>query len=431
MIHTMTIFHELSEGAAKRILSLMGHDPAKLEGCGPWTEPHPASGIDEVSVSKQQRGTRYHGILLNAYYIFIRLEPLTLTTGEKHIRLFRCSPENVKKLQDAFRSFMVTYLDLDGTPSSLNDLAEFSTWDAQRVDYTRDIRMRNHDEVLAMMNIFKMSALTNGRRNAINDLSTYDDHFYDTTFKVGNDTWEIEGYDKQAQVEQKKDLYAENDAEDIYHELVGEAQSMLRLEYRRKTSGTKKDSTHFEDRNIMPFLSEELATEWLMDAYGSIVGFEPFYVLYYQLQLKIAGAFPMSDREAKHETARKNRYDKQKKAADKAGRKIPHYGKQLFGRTAQQYWDFMSFVVRHKGLQNARNHFAEFHCDSHRSFDTFLKNIREKIGVSPVAIPDNWRRLRPNGNGRGMDLPSDYIPNPIQRPKPGEPGWKCRKHRVS
>lgn len=418
MIHTMTISHKLpSESAAKRILALMGYDPTELEGRGSWNEPHPASGIDEVSVSRCQRGTRYHGIPLTDYYIFVRLEPLTLTTGEKHIELFRCSPENVKKLQDAFRSFMVTYLDLDGTPSSLNDIAELSTWDAQRVDYTRDIRMRNHDEVLAMMNIFKMSALTNGRRNAINDLSTYGDHFYDTTFKVGNGTWEIEGYDKQAQVEQKKDLYAENDAEDIYRELVDEAQSVLRLEYRRKTSGTRTSSTHFENRNIMPFLSEELATEWFMDAYGSIIGFEPFYVLYYQLQLKIAEAFPMSDREAKHETARKNRYDKQKKAADKAGRKIPQYEKQFIGRTAQQYYDFMSFVARHKGLQNAKDHFDEFQCDSHRSFDTFVKNIREKVGVSPVAIPKNWLHLRPNGNGRNLDLPNWYMENPVQRPQ--------------
>lgn len=125
----------------------------------------------------------------------------------------------------------------------------------------------------------------------------------------------------------------------------------------------------------------------------------------------------MSDREAKHETARKNRYDKQKKAADKAGRKIPQYEKQFIGRTAQQYYDFMSFVARHKGLQNAKDHFDEFQCDSHRSFDTFVKNIREKVGVSPVAIPKNWLHLRPNGNGRNLDLPNWYMENPVQRPQ--------------
>lgn len=419
MIHTMTIFHELtSRASACRFLEAMGHAPTEIEDSGPWAEPHPASGIDEVRVVKGQRGSgKHYGIQFETFHVFVRLEPLTLTTGEKHIKLFRCSPRNVKSLQDAFRLFMVTYIDLDGTPSPLNDFAEIKTWNAQRVDYTRDIKMRNHDEVLALMNLFKMSALTNRRRDAINNLSIYGDHFFDTTFKVGNGTWEIEGYDKQVQVEQKKVLYTERGAEDIYNELAGEAQSVLRLEYRRKTSGTKTSSTHFENRNIMPFLSEELAENWFMDAYGSIIGFEPFYLLDYQLKLKIAEAFPMSEREAKREAARKNQYDKQKKAAEKAGKKVQPYQKQILGRTAQQYWDFMSFIASRKGLQNARDHFAEFQCDNHRSFDTFVKNIREKVHAAPVAIPKNWLHRRPNGNGRNLDLPNWYMENPIQKPE--------------
>ena len=166
----------------------------------------------------------------------------------------------------------------------------------------------------------------------------------------------------------------------------------------------------------MEFLSEDVASKWFHKAYGSIIGYEPFYILYYQLQLKIAEAFPLTKKEAAQERHRKAQYDKEKAAAAKSGRKIKPFKRRILGQRAQEYYDFMTFVARHKGLQNALEAFDDFRWAEKRAFPAWLKNIREKIHVSPVGIPHNWLYERPNGNGRNLNIPADFLPNPVLRP---------------
>ena len=121
--------------------------------------------------------------------------------------------------------------------------------------------LKNRDEVLALMNLFKMSVLETRQRRGLHPLSIYGTHFYDDTFKYGNQTWEFEAYDKQAEIRNHRERYVQTSSEDIYERLVDESKNILRIEYRRKKNGTQKGSTGFVDKNVMRFLSEQVAEE--------------------------------------------------------------------------------------------------------------------------------------------------------------------------
>lgn len=428
MIHTMTIQHKMDGRKARIWMRDMGYTEDEAEAFMQYkmykenglprqyinSKVELSAGISSVDLQIVRPDGKYY----DDFYGYVRMEPLTVITGEKHIALFECSPENIKSLQDEFRAIMVRFLGLDGTNNLMNEFAEFSGWDANRVDYTRDIRFRNHDEVLAYMNLCKLLTREIGYNYAMTKTNTYGWNFTNEMYKFGNKTWELEVYDKQAQVRNREHRYVEqNDAEDVFQQLVEESQNVLRFEYRRKNPGTRKGSTGFDDKNIMQFLSEEVADQWFHKAYGSCIGYEPFYVLDYQLMLKLAEAFPMSKQECQRERGKKKRYDKACAQARKAGVALPKpYKKQVMGRTAQQYYAFLSFVNKHKGLMNAEASFSDFEYANRPKFQTRIDNLRAK-GIAPVCIPKNWLYIRPNGNGRAMDLPHDFLPNPIARPE--------------
>lgn len=426
MIHTMTIQKEITWSPARRILESMGRDDVEIRAFLTGREnpirgkiestiriPSPWTGIHEISVSRSVRPTS-DGTPYTTYFCYVRMELLTVITHETHIDLFECSDDNIRKLQDEFRAFMVAYLQLDGKQSFMNEIAELSTWDANRVDFTRDIRMNNHDEVLAMMNLCKMSVLSTRRKGALEPTSIYDTHFNDDMFKFGNNSWEVEIYDKQKEIENNKQKYITlYDSKDIYERLHKESEYILRFEYRRKYKGIGKNSTKLESKNIMQFLSEELAERWFHSFYGEDIGYEPFYVLDYQLDLKLAEGFPMSKLERQQEYSRKLKYDKAADLAKNEGRELVPYKKKLLGKKAQKHRDHMSFISTHNGMQNALNAYD----GSTSTFKVINKRIRECAGVSPVPIPKNWIIKREDGTGRGMELPHDFLPNPIQRPK--------------
>lgn len=424
----MTIQHKLDGRMARAWLHDMGYtdDEAKAfmnyklmrEDGLPQTYISSNDGLQAGVSLVALQIVRPDGKYYDDFYAYVRMEPLTVITGEKHIALFECSPENIQSLQDEFRTFMVGFLDLDGTNNSINKLAEFSGWDANRVDYTRDIHFRNHDEALAFMNLCKLLTRESGYNHALTKMNTYGVNFTNEMYKFGNKTWELEIYDKQSQVRNRKNRYVEqNYAEDVFHQLVDESQNVLRFEYRRKNRGTRKASTKFDDKNIMRFLSEEVADQWFHKAYGSCIGYEPFYVLGHPLKKILSEAFPMNKKDLYHEGARRRRYQKAHEKAKKDGITVPQaYRENLMGTLAQQYYSFQSFVSSHKGLMNAEASFADFEYANKRKFQTWIDNLRAK-GIAPVCIPKNWLYIRPNGNGRAMDLPHDFLPNPIARPE--------------
>lgn len=429
MIHTMNIQRRITLSAARNLLDSIGRQDVEIEafldglenpirnGVGVETTISASdlgwAGIHEISVSRYAR-QRSNGCFYTRYYCYVRLEPLTVITHEKHIALFECTQDNIRMLQNEFKRFMEWCLQLDGiTPTVMDEIAELHTWDANRSDYTIDIRMNNHDEVLAMMNLCKMSSISTKRKKALKSTSIYDRNFYAYQFNFGNKSWEVEIYDKQAQIENRRAYYTQRYGAEVYERLHAESQNILRFEYRRKYAGIGKNSTKLESKNVMQFLSEEVAERWFHGFYGANIGYEPFYVLDYQLDKKLAEGFPMTKAEARKEVARKNRYDKEAAAAKNEGRIISPYIKQLLGHKAQKYRNHMSNIAIHNGMQNALNAYK----GSTNQFKAFNKRIRRCAGVSPVPIPKNWIVERDNGTGRGLNIPHDFLPNPINRPE--------------
>lgn len=181
MIHTMTIQHDMSLRQAKNILMQQGFSPedavqflhgeARRQDKDGFLQPVnsqviqqiPIPGIEEMSIylsehyNKKARYSYWQPIL------YLRMEPLTLVTKEQHIRLFECTDENVQRLCHEFRTEMAVFLELDGdADNEMNGIAELPSWDATRIDYTKDIRMNNHDEVLTMINLGKWLACVSG-----------------------------------------------------------------------------------------------------------------------------------------------------------------------------------------------------------------------------------------------------------------------------
>lgn len=424
MIHTMTIQHDISINQAKMILIQHGFSveyasqflngeirrqdkngllqPVKSQVINQITIP----GIEEMTIFLSQRYSQKTHYSYRHPILYLRMEPLTLVTKEQHIRLFECTYENVRRLCQEFRIEMSSFLELDGdADNEMNGLAELPSWDATRIDYTKDIRMNNHDEVLTMMNLGKWLACTSGYMHA-GECSTYGKHFYDESCKIYNKSWEIEIYDKQAQIESKRGLYARYNALDIHQQLVEESKNILRIEYRRKNQGTKKSSTGFDDKNLMQFLSEGIGNAWFQQAYQGLYGYEPFYVLDYQLRKKLSEAFPLTKTEQIKEDRKKRRYDKDLAKAKASGKQIVAYKKPMSNK-AQKYWKYMANIMSHKGLQNAWE-------ASGKTKSTFLrcsKIIRKDAGVCPVPIPRTWL------TERCLDIPHDFLPNPIRNPE--------------
>ena len=93
MIHTMTIFKEINSYEAQHLLSCMGYSISELEDLAPasWENIHPMCGIADVTLTKSSMSLKYYGIRYDRYTIYLRMEPLTLVTGEQHIDLFECT----------------------------------------------------------------------------------------------------------------------------------------------------------------------------------------------------------------------------------------------------------------------------------------------------------------------------------------------------
>ena len=409
MIHTFTIQHQIQDRDVYRVAGAMSYyeesitedkihafyywdgDETTKDDCELKAIPN-IPGIEEIVLLNQRCYDRSSHTSFSQYWMFIRMEPLNLITGEIHIALFECTKANVERLVTVYRERMSMFLDLDGTDCSINALAEFETWDVNRIDYTIDVRMRNHDEVVAFINLAKMSVLSNKITSA-EYTSIYGEHFYDDSFCYGDDTKELQIYDKQYQLRKKQDtehVYPDS----IYKQLLDESDSIARIEYRRLTSGTKKSSTKFESRNIMRFLDESLAQEWLMDCYGSTVGFEDFY-LEYHARKRLAAGFPMTGDEKK------------------ATAKVDGKENIQLGHKAEAYRQYMINIANHKGRQKALNRLlAENPADNpvsiKRKFVNWSERIRERAQISPVLLPDNWR------DRRNMNLPTTYLENPLK-----------------
>lgn len=416
MIHTFTIQHQIHDFTlVRRIAECLNVSREQINDFIYWRGQADECG-NNVLDEDELNFPGYHEIKLvhlrccnsaakrdfSQYYIYLKLEPLTVINREKRIALFECTCENLRRLIETFRTDMLAIIGADSGEAAGNaemaELIEFTTWDAQRVDYTIDVHMRNHDEVLAYMNLAKMSALS----NCINEAkytSTYGKNFRNHTYKYGNKTWELQIYDKEAQFAKKKDKYEP----EHFQCLLADCRNIARIEYRRLTNGTKKASTNLESRNIMEFMREDLAHSWLMECYENTIGFEDFYRTYHMEKL-LDKAFPMNDVEIREENRRA-------KQAQESGN--DEYKPETHSKKFYLYRKHLMNIAIHKGMQGALN--AELkglsgteRASAKRKFTDRNKAIRQSVGISPVLIPDAWKTKRL------MDLPTDFLRNPIK-----------------
>ena len=486
MIHTMTIQYQMDFSMMRTLLDRLKFSQKAIQtflhaGYEQTEELYydpQRLGIEEMKLSnfyiydsKKKKSKRH-------YIFYIRLEPLTLIRGEQHIELFECTEENLKELYMTFSVFILTLLNISITGDSLASLANLLNWEAQRVDYTADLRLNNPDEVLLFINLAKLSGLEN-IYNKSQKPSTYGDNFFDKSFKFGNNSWEITLYNKQEQVLSKKNL-----PHMVKDRQVDEAENIVRIEYQRKTQGTKKSSTHYESRNIGEFLNEDRATKWLYECYESTIGYEDFYVQYHAMKA-IDAAFPMNDTEIKADK-------KNQREAEALGN---YYEPETHSKKAKNLMNYMLFIANHKGINNAvqtatqvisaavnelrskisaaelksiikgkdeatndvekvlnsvlgkvpkdfvnsipeligspieilddKKKLTKAISKSVRGiFRQYNKKIRDKVKISPIMIPDAWIYKRKNRDKEPLNIPHDIFKNPMMRPADQVPEQK-------
>lgn len=308
------------------------------------------------------------------WYVSLTIEPLTMINGIQHISLFEATDENVACLKNKFCIAILRLL-YNGNPALDEEgLSELSTWNATRVDYTLDIKMKNEDEVKFFTNIAKWSARES--TDTKSKYNTYGENFDKYGLRLGNKSWEFAIYNKHHEVNDK------------FHGtfrpvMLMESKNIARIEMRCK----KRKLTYIQqrakwpDRSIIRFLSEEVSDECLYKQYEKVIGYEDFMTIYYAEKIL----------------------------------KVNCMGKtgKLKVKTYVKYRDFLIGIMNHKGIENYRKVFLQSY--STDKFSSTIKFIRS-IGINPVLLPDAWRtETSEKGRGRGLELPADGFKNPVKK----------------
>ena len=430
MIHTITIQYQVTSDAMREIMRRLRYSSTDIHDFF-WSKETISKkidpdilGIESITLSNIYFYDHHERVSKRYYIVYInRMEPLSIITGEYHIKLFECSTGNMEALCRKFRDKIKSRFSIKGKDDPLYFLTDFTQWEAQRVDYTHDIKLNNHDEVLLFLNLAKIAVLSS-TYNKQKDASTFGDHFYDSNFTYGNKTWEISIYDKQKQVREsseKKRLY-----QDTTQRLTEESQGIARLEYRRQPAGTKTQATKYESRNIMEFMDEDRAQEWLHSCYGALIGYEDFCSKDYAIKA-LNAAYPMNESELKLERKR----EREAKANNTA------YTPQLLSKKAQKFFDYMNNISSHKGINNYFNKelltagitisddmSKEDKKEAQKASATIKARFKDydrairSAGISPILIPHSWMYKKVNKHtGKALDIPHGVFKNPVQRPE--------------
>lgn len=340
------------------------------------------------------------------FYIYLKVEPQMLIDGYQSIRIFELEDANNKEaLQEAFGREISDLFNMERCCAGITEL---DTWTADRVDYTTDVKVDNKDEILIFKNLCKWSVLTNFRNKS--KYSARGDNFSDKGLLFGNKSWSLAVYDKYDQV-----LAAYNDIDtETRQRLLDEAENIMRIEVRSEKGKVRSISERFDNgRNIMQFLEFDVAKKLFQDIYGKEIGYKDFYRLY-PAKKKLDEAFPLTKRAAS-QLAREQ---------DKEGKKEEHSKKYKL------YWDFLMDILGRKGLKNVLVSRLENGIDDYqnkvrdKSLSAVEKKkiaaikaklryeintvIRDKVGISPVLIPEAWKYER------GLDVPDEKLENPLR-----------------
>ncbi len=441
MIHTFTIQKELdvfdpleviaacmekSPQEIDNFTSYKGYASEKGHNVLTYIPTKKFPGYEEIKLIHIRGPRRHRRTIIGQFYIYIRMEPLTVINRKQHIKLFECNNDNINKLIEAFKNDITSWLTTNMRSNEMlkdmysidrkiktciDKLADFTTWDARRMDYTKDIIMNNQDEVDAFVNLAKLSIISD-TYNGSKYKSTYGDHFWDDSYKFGNKTKKLTIYNKKKQFEgSKKGKYGKQ----RYQELLEECNNIARIELQILGPGTRKSSTKFQSRNIMEFLNEERGNSMFLASYGAMIGFEDFYNYYYMGKL-LDQAFPLTKAEIK----------KEKRLVKKAQQEGLEYKPKKHSNKYQLYRSHIRNIMTCKGRDNALKKCLKKCLKNLKDKDSvavkkemasakkkFLrvdKKIREMTGMATVYMPRTWYY------SKKMKLPA-CLKNPIARPE--------------
>ena len=350
--------------------------------------------------NKETRGYR------SKYYIYMKIEPQMLIDGYQSISIFELEDaDNKDALKEAFGREISNLFNMERHDGSITEL---DTWNADRVDYTTDVEVDEKDEILVFKNLCKWSVLTNIRNKS--QYSARGENFSDKGLLFGNNSWNLAVYDKYDQV-----LNKYNDVDPATKErLLAEAEKIMRIEVRSEKGKVRSISERFDDgRNIMQFLEFDVAKKLFQDIYGKEIGYKDFYRLY-PAKKKLDEAFPLTERAAAQIAREQGQEEKTEEHSKKYKR----------------YWDFLMDVLARKGLKNVLKARLEDEIDDYskkvkeKSLSDDEKKkvaaikvklryeintvIRDKVGISPVLIPEAWKYER------GLNVPDEKLENPLK-----------------
>lgn len=317
---------------------------------------------------------------MSKYYIYLRIEPLTMINKIQHIAVFSPSEKNMDIFRESFRQ---TIRNLFQLSSEHYYIAEIEKWNAERIDYTVDVKMEEPEDVTAFLNLCKWSVIPNKYMKSI--YTSYGVKFNDYGLLLCNNSWELNIYNKRQQVENEY-----KDIDDINRQrLLLESQNIVRIEFRfLKPKITALAPEMNNGRQVTEFMNIQIAEEFLLKVYEKNIGFEDFYTMYHA-EKKLMEAFPLPKRKAK-KAPNNEKSDKYKK-----------------------HREFLNDVMIHKGLGNTYKHISsnlegKALVAAKARFHGTIDRIRKKVGISPVVLPETWRHRK------NMNLPTDILPNPLR-----------------
>jgi len=382
VIHTMTIKYNLNIEKVAHITETLGYEEDSinffLNDYSNRSQFKLENSLEPMNLSLRCQGIHeFKAYKLNtngfdSFYVYLKIEPLTLIKGIQHIALFECTDDNIRRFREVFRESISNLFDV----SKEDKLTELSNWQVNRVDYAYDSRMNNADEVTAFINLCKWSVIED--RYNEKAYNSYGDKFFDYGLLYGNKSWQLAVYDKRKQVE---DVYRDID-EDTRNRLLSEAENIVRIEFRAKKNKVKSLKS-----SLMDFLSETVAREQLDNTYGKYIGCEAFYSAYYA-EKKLKETFPLTKNERREKRLQSAKYE--------------------------EYRAFMINILKHKGMNNAYKAYLNFYSVEEKNnaklrFKSRIKKIRE-LNMSPILIPDDWRYSE-----KRLNLPNDSLRNPIHK----------------
>lgn len=340
------------------------------------------------------------------FYIYLKIEPLMLIDGYQSIRIFELEDaDNKEALKEAFAREIS---DLFNMERHNGGITELDTWNADRVDYTTDVEVANKDEMLVFKNLCKWSVLTNTRNKS--KYSARGENFSDKGLLFGNKSWTLAVYDKYNQVQATYD----DVGPDTKRRLLNEAKNIMRIEVRSEKGKVRSISERFDNgRNVMQFLEFDVAKKLFHEIYGKEIGYNDFYRAY-AAKKKLDEAFPLTKRAASQMVREQGQECKNEEHSKKY----------------KLYWDFLMDILGRKGLKNVLVARLENGIDDYqnkvrdKSLSAVEKKkmaaikaklryeintvIRDKVGISPVLIPEAWKYER------GLDVPDEKLENPLR-----------------